>query len=250
MSTLIFTDESGSWHDGDCYVRSWVKIDSIDYPQLEKEVLYGKHKTSVKELKYERFNGNQDKFKGIFAVRFVVFITVSLTEHFQSRDYRILRALQDIPPDTMTRRDALTNAIKQKVINSARNSLFFAYFERQHIENSKGCLLGDTNPDQFRYYVDAPQCQRKEWVAIAQECGIANVSVVEKSNEYPGIELADVIAGCISRKIQGDAMASRIYESFIKDKMSDMTSQSFPNPNLIFYGDFTDEQMRRFRGFR
>lgn len=250
MGIHVFSDESGLWNSGDHYVRSWIKVESEDYLQLKKEVVFAKHNTRVNELKYDKFSRNLREFESIFSVPFDIFITISVPEHFDSKSYTILQTLRDIPVSQSTGGDDLTDAIKEKIISSARNTLFFAYFERYHIMNSMRSLVENVDPQDFEYMVDSPQCLRKEWESIARECGIQNVKVVKRSYDCPGIELADVVAGCVSKKIQGDATACSIYETHIKNKMTDMTSRACPNPNLIFHGEFTDEQKDRLQIFR
>lgn len=246
----LFSDECGVWHSGTYYVRCWIKIGSDEYLRLEKEVIYSKHKAGVKELKYDKFCSNQDKFKNIFSVDYSIFITISAPEHFANRQYTILRTLQGIEVSQSTGGEHLTEAIKRRLINSARNTLFFNYFESQHIENSKAAFIGTDDPLQYKLIVDTPQCLPREWVEIARERGMENVTVVKKSEQCPGVELADVVAGCIFKKIRDDETAVRIYDLYIKEKMIDMTSTDSPNPNLIFYQDFTVAQKTQLNIFR
>jgi hypothetical protein len=44
--------------------------------------------------------------------------------------------------------------------------------------------------------------------------------------------------------------AKDTYDNFIKSKMCDMGSKTYPNPNLIFYQDFTDEEKKQINIFR
>lgn len=55
MKYLIFSDESGKWNEGDYYIRSWIRITPENYDLLRKEVIFSKHETGVKELKWEKF---------------------------------------------------------------------------------------------------------------------------------------------------------------------------------------------------
>lgn len=247
---FIFSDESGMWNTGSYYVRCWIKIRSNEYLQLEKEVIYSKYKTGVKELKYDKFCGNQDEFKNIFSADCSIFITISDPNHCQNIPYTILSTLQNIDVFQSTGGQHLTETIKEKLITSARHTLFFNYFESQHIKTSKDALIGTDDTRNYKYLVDAPQCLSKDWEEIARECGVQELEVVRRSEEHPGIELADVVAGCIFNKIQGDGLAASIYDLHIKNKMTDMTSRDHPNPNLIFHRNFTTAQRTQLNIFR
>jgi hypothetical protein len=246
----IFSDECGRWNSGPYYVRSWIKVHSDDYVQSEKEVIYSKNKADTKELKYDKFCANQNAFRNIFSVRFNVFITISVPEHFARRSYTILKTLQDIQVTQSTGGQDLTDSIKLRLINSARHSLFFNYFEGQHIENSKASFIGSDSPSQYELMVDNPQCYAIEWMEIARDRGIQKVTVIKKSEQCPGIELADVVVGCIFKKVKGDALAMSIYDQHIKNKMIDMTSRENPNPYLIFYRDFSPAEKTKLDVFR
>ena len=249
-SGFVFSDESGSWHSGPVYVRSWVKMSNDVYEQVKREVVYKKHLADVKELKYDKFQCNQGNFNSIFSFDFTVFVTISIPEHFEKRKYTILQTLQGIDISKSTGGEQITESIKTKVINSAKNILYFVYFENHHIKNSQKALIDDLDYDDYEYQIDIPQCQPKEWKVLASENGIKNIKVIRRSEECPGVELADVVAGCIYNKIMGDGTASQIYNDYVKSKMADMASRTYPNPNMIFFQDFTDDQKKLCSGFR
>jgi hypothetical protein len=247
MKYLIFSDESGSWNSGNYYIRSWIKITPENYELLRKEVIFSKHETGVKELKWQRFKSNYQKFKNIFNVDFTIFITVSKPTHFQNRNYSIVSAISSV--SVSTGGQALTEKIKTKIINSAKNELFFNYFEKTHIENSRLALLGNENPDEYKYIIDTPQYLDKEWEEIAKDCEIEQIDVVKKSASDPGIEIADVVSGCIMSLLERKG-GDDIYNECVKPKMLNMSSRSFPNPNLIFYRDFTSTEKAEINIFR
>lgn len=250
VSCFVFSDESGSWHSGPFYVRSWVKVRTDEYERLKSEVARAKSLADVRELKYDNFVGNERLFSPIFSLDFSVFVSLSVPNHFANRTYTILQTLLSIDVAQSTGGEQLTESIKNKVVNSAKNILFFVYFEKQHIRNSVTALVAGMNADEFEYRVDIPQCQPKEWEAIARECGVPNVKIVRRSEDYPGVELADVIAGCIYRKIRGDTIANQIYQRYIRSKMTDMASTTCPNPNLVFFQDFSETERAICAGFR
>jgi len=249
MKYLIFSDESGSWHEEGYYIRSWIRITPTQYPQLQKEIIFAKYKNGgIKELKWDKFKKNSERFKTIFDVDFKIFVTITKTDHFKPQNYNIIKAIEEFP--TSTGGPKLTGKIKNKIINSVKNELFLNYFEKTHIENSKDALLLDEKPEEYKYSIDTPQYLNREWEEIAKECGINNVEIIKKSEKCPGIELADIVCGCISGKIQNNKKAETIYTEFIKPKMLDMYTSKIPNPNLIFYNDFSEEEKKKLNIFR
>jgi len=248
MKYLVFSDESGVWNEGKYYIRSWVRITPENYDLLRKEVVFSKSETGVKELKWEKFRRNIEKFKGIFSVDFSVFITITKPQHFQSRTYNIISAISAVSASTGG--DDLTDKIKTKIINSAKNELFFNFFEKCHIENSKNALLKNEAPQDYKYSIDTPQYLDRGWENIAKDCEIEQIDITKVSASNPGIEVADVISGCIMDSLLNINNARNIYSNFIKSKMCDMTSTTYPNPNLIFYKDFTNDERREINIFR
>ena len=248
MKFLIFSDESGQWNTGKYYIRSWIRITPENYDLLRKEIIFSKYETSVQELKWERFKKNYVKFKNIFSVNFNIFITISKPNHFQLRDYNIITAIDNVPISTGGQE--LTDKIKKKIISSAKNELFFNYFEKIHIGNSKKALLCEENPNDYKYIIDTPQYLDKEWINIAIECGIKQIEIIKISKNVPGIELADIVSGCIMDLLENKEGIKLIYEECIKSKMCNMLSQECPNPNLIFFQDFSDEEKIEMNIFR
>jgi len=133
MDYLIFTDESGSWNEGDYYLRSWVKISPKNYEMLRKDIIFIKHETGIKELKWKPIKNNikriEDAIVSIFNIDFNIFITLSIPGHFQDRlknsKYIILRTLHDIGPEQSTGGEQLTEAIKNKIISAAQHTIFY-----------------------------------------------------------------------------------------------------------------------------
>ncbi len=248
MKYLIFSDESGSWNEGRYYIRSWVKITPENYNLLRKEIIFAKHETGIKELKWKNFKKNYEKLKNIFNVDFEIFITISKPDHFKSRKYNIIDAIEKMSASTGTQE--LTEKIKNKIVNSVKNELFFNYFEKTHIKNSKDAFVANENSEEYEYIIDTPQYLDREWEEIARECGIKQISIEKSSANVPGVELADVISGCIMDLLESKEESGAIYNECIKKKMLDMTSIKFPNPNLVFYQDFTTDDKDKINIFR
>jgi len=248
MKYLIFSDESGCWNEGKYYIRSWIRITPDNYNLLKKEIIFSKYETNVKELKWERFKRNYDKFNNIFNVDFNIFITISKPSHFQLRNYKIITAIDNVPISTGGQE--LTGKIKRKIISSAKNELFFNYFEKIHIENSKKALLCEENANDYKYIIDSPQYLDKEWTNIAIECGIKQIEIIKISKNVPGIELADIVSGCIMDLLENVKGVKQIYKECIQSKMWNMISEECPNPNFIFFPDFSEEEIIEMNIFR
>jgi len=243
---LIFSDESGRWNKGEYYIRSWVRMTLEQYDLLRKEVLFAKTEKNLKELKWKKFKNDYENFKHIFDVDFKAFITISKPKHFKAENYTIRHEIKEATIHTSDGK--LTEKIKERIIYSVEHELFFNYYEKQHIENSVKALLPKKSPESYEYNVDNPQYG--EWKEIAKECGIKDVKIIKKSEASPGIELADVVCGCIRDMIKTDKKAKKIYTECIKPKMSSMGSRSCPNPNLIFHNNFTKEEKKELNIFR
>jgi len=258
MYYLIFSDESGTWKAGNYYIRSWIRISPEDYELIRKDIIFIKHNMNFKELKWKSIKNNAEKIKSniesLFGIEFSLFITISKPKHFikriENNRYNILTTLKEIPSEQYTGGEDFRAIIKDKIIKAAQHTLFFNYFEKLHIENSKKAFVNNIDNTQYKYIIDSPQCQPKDWEKIAKECGIVNLHIEKKSEKVPGIELADLIAGCIKDHLNNDDKANGFYYEYIKKKMADMTSQTLPNPNLIFIGDFSPEEKEKANIFR
>jgi len=197
---------------------------------------------------------NSENFRNIFSTEFNIFITVSIPKHFQNRcddnKYNIIKTLKGLKDDQFTGEEGFIEIIRDKIINSAKHTLFINYFERQHIDNSKKALLDNIDPSGYKYIIDTPQCLDRSWKEIAKECGIINIDIKKRSERVPGIELADVVAGCVHKCLHKNNKASEIYKNQIKNRMMDMSSREYPNPNLIFYQDFSDKEKSHLDIFR
>jgi len=250
MRYLIFSDESGSWHKGDFYIRAWIKINVDEYNLLRKEIIFAKHETGVKELKWSKFKKNKVKFASIFMPKFKVFITVSVPKHIQIKNYTILQTIKNIPSSASTGATAVSTKIKKKILQSVKNTLFLNYFESYHIINSLEAFAKKLKQTGYQYIIDSPQFLNRDWEQIAKDCGIMNIKVEKDSSIVPGIELSDVVAGCVFDCLKGSVQAEDIYYKYIKKKMLNMFSAKLPNPNLIFFQDFDPKEKIKFNFFR
>jgi hypothetical protein len=258
MDYLIFSDESGNWNEGNYYLRSWIRMSPDNYEMLRKDIVFLKHETGIKELKWKSIKNNIRKTENtiisICNIDFIVFITISIPSHFQDQlkenKYTILRTLQSIKPGQSTGGEQVRETIKSKILSAAKHAIFYSVYEKQHIENSRRALVTGIPDESCQFVVDTPQCLDKDWTKIAKECGIININIEKKSENVPGIELADLVTGCIHEYLEGDEKAKEFYRKYIENKMLNMCSRAFPNPNLIFFKDFTSDEKKRANIFR
>ncbi len=250
---LIFSDESGTWNSkSGYYIRSWIKITKEEYKLLKKEVEKLKQENNIKEIKWRKFSKNYKKFDSILKYDFNVFITISRPKHFFEKEnvYNAVINIKRMSLNKFGGRAEIAEKIRKKIIKTVENTLFFNLYEKQHIENTKFAFTKEDGYHSFHLLVDSPQHLKKEWKKIAKEAGFEKVKIVKDSKKEAGIELSDVIAGCIQNMIKKEELATSIYNSFIKPKMVDMTSRDCPNPNLIFYNDFSSQEKSELNIFR
>jgi hypothetical protein len=248
MDYSIFTDESGSWHSGEHYVRSWIKLTESESENLAKEVLYLKYKTGIKEIKYSNFLAQPEEFQKIFSCDFQIYITISAPDKINYESYRVIKTLEGLPVEAFSGAEDMQEMCKSKIISSAKNVLFLNYYERYHLDNAKSALV--TSPeDRYCLHVDSPQFVKKEWTKIALQVFSPlleenfQCNLHSNSKDVPGIEIADCIAGCLQGCLDEKEDAKSIFQSMIKSKMCDMHSRSSPNPNLIFYNELKTKHL-------
>lgn len=251
----IFSDESGSWKNKEnYYIRAWIKIDKDNYNNLIKEVLFSKHKLKkTTEVKWIDVKKNYDEYKNIFGIPlFKVFITISAPVVFFERRYKVVDYLSsDKAENHLGIHDTnIISSLKETLVNSAQNSLFLHHFERHHIRTAKMALVDTNNNEECEYFIDSPQFFKNQWKKVAEEEGIKNITIIEKSENYPGIQIADVVAGCFQDLLRNDSKAENIFAESIKDKMCDMYCRECPNPNIIFHGDETKDLLNRIKQIR
>lgn len=251
----IFSDESGSWTNKEnYYTRAWIKIDKDNYDSLIKEVLFSKDKLEkTTEVKWKNVKRNYDEYKNIFGVpSFQVFITISEPVVFFERSYKVIDYLSgnEVEDHLGTHDTNIISSLKDTLINSAQNSLFLHHFERHHIRTAKMALVDTNNNEEYEFIVDSPQFFKNQWKKVVREEDIENITIIEKSENHSGIQIADVIAGCFQDLLRNDSKAEKIFAESIKDKMCDMYCRECPNPNIIFYGDATKELLNRIKQIR
>ena len=85
---------------------------------------------------------------------------------------------------------------------------------------------------------------------VASEEGLHNVNIIEKSEDIPGIQIADIIAGCFHDLLKNNGKAEKIFANLIKKKMCDMYCKDLPNPNIVFNDTKTRDLFDRIKEIR
>jgi len=251
MKYLIFSDESGNWNSGDYYIRAWIKVNESDHDALCKEILFINNILKVEELKWNGFKTNykqldsKGRLQGLVNLNYELFLTITDTSHFQNKKYNIYNALKgaqffgDLPESIDE------NNLRKRLENTIKSEYFFSIYESQHIKNAKKALMRNSKAD-FDFIIDKPPYLG--WKELAKACGIK--AEVEDSKRCRGIQLADVICGCIKDFTKNNQEAGEIYRGCFKKHMINMYDKNMPNPNLVFIHDFKDREKRRLNIFR
>ncbi len=228
-----------------------MKLSESNYDDLRKEILFIKKILRIQELKWYCFKkkykdlNSKGKLEGLKNIHYEIFITITDTKHFKKKNYRIFSKLYETDIFSNLPESVDKEKLKKRVENTIRREYFFSFYEATHIENAKKALIANSK-DKFEIIVDRPPYQ--DWQELARVCGME--AKIKDSKEYEGIQLADVICGCIRDYVNGDNNVKDIYDECFKVHMRNMKDENIPNPNLIFYKDFNDEERRRLNIFR
>jgi hypothetical protein len=251
----IFSDESGCWKNIDeYYIRAWIAINEENYDILKKELLFVMHNLKkITELKWKNIKNNIDKYKYIFEIpEFNIFITVSKPLQFFNTCYKIIEYLKSKSIENYfgSLDENAVSSLKESIVNSAQNTLFLHIFERHHIRTAKNALVEQSNNAEYEFIIDNPQFPKNQWKKVASEEGLANVKIIEKSEDGLGIQIADIIAGCFHDLLKKNGKAEKVFANFIKKKMCDMYCTDLPNPNIVFNDIKTKDLFDRIKEIR
>jgi hypothetical protein len=250
LKFYIFSDESGTWHSDDVYVRAWVIISEDEHIKLINKIGEINEKLGSKEVKWKTVAGNSSCFKEFSDINFRFFITVSSPLDIDwNNKYKILRDFNEKINsfDFGKLDDDLVNSIKKKIYDDIKNVLFLHYYERFHIENAtKGIekIIKPTDYDLI-YRIDPPQMSIDGWKDVLLK--ISNKKPeFPKSERDPGIQFADIVAGCCRSLFMNDSNFQKAKDFFvvIKGKMI-RKDKDIPNPNMIFYKEMNEDLKER-----
>jgi len=246
----VFSDESGHWSQEGLYIRSWVGLSEETYIKLKAKISLFKEINGLKsELKY---NENHD-YSLFCNLDFDVYFTITFTEEFRSRSFQIINLLdeQDNSFFVINNRN-----IKERIINSVKNSLFLNIFEYHHLKNAL-LYFNQNIPNNAKLLViDTPQYQNRHWVDIFRELRPNNnfkLKIINKSENVDGIQFADILAGTLN-KILSNLSVNNIFERTIVSKFSfdnGPNNAFMNNPQIVMWKDEHRtfiEQLKNLRG--
>lgn len=196
---FVFSDETGHWNDEEFYIRSWVILSEKEYYLLKDKIGLCKKLNNVKsEIKF----GEGHDYSVFEDLQFNVYFTLTFCNDFKKRSFSIINKItsQDNSNFSINGRE-----IKDKILNTLKNSLFLNIYEFFHIKNTLSFIKNKFPHDSFIFFIDSPQCQNNDWKDIFQELNKERfkISIINRSEEECGIQFADIIVGNI-RKILKD----------------------------------------------
>lgn len=245
---FVFSDESGSWHDISCdaYVRSWIVVHESDYGKLVNVIDYLNSEIGCSELTWKTISGHQRLWPLLERFEYRVFLTISCPKDIRwESKYRITRSfpIQIENFDFGEIDDALVILLKKKIFNDIRNILFLKYYEKTHIENAKKGIdrILPARDNLLIYRVDPPQMSQDGWRDILYAISPDVQIEFPKSHTDPGIQFADIIAGCVRSFLLSDDHhnQAKLFIPRFRSKIISKNAEN-PNPNLIFFNEIND----------
>ena len=224
----IFSDESGSVYTTEqpYYVRSFIFIKEENYkssphnPNNLQDVFsrIQKKANRSKEVKFNDFESDPARYKPIFDnVEFKAYVVfANVRDDFLKRKnpYKLQEGLKKFLAEFTDQDDIpYKEGLEKKLSAAIYYHFWLHYFEKYIIRNSKAVLkyyykLDITESQEYQYYFDTPQFNDKDYKRIVAKnddkkdyrISEDRVKIVKKSEDWKGIQLADMVAGSV-RKI-------------------------------------------------
>lgn len=245
---FVFSDESGSWHDPrEVYVRAWVVVHESSYDALVEAMSNISTDLKCNEVRWKILANNPSHFDVVEKFDYRVFLTVSSPADIKwERKYRITR---DFPTQIQNLDfgeidEALSELIKKKMFDDIKYVLFLNFYEKTHIENAKEGIerVLPKRENLLIYRVDPPQMSKDGWKSLLHTISPGVEIEFPKSQSDPGIQFADVIAGCVkSFLVEDDYLdQSKILIPKFREKLIPKHAKN-PNPNLIFFKEINEK---------
>ena len=185
----------------------------------------------TQNIKWElKFHENHDYT--IFSdLDFQVYFTVTLNQDFKDRNFNIITHLNEQNTELFN----INNIdVKDRIISSIKNTLFLNIFEYHHLKNALNFFNSLHPEDNFNFIIDTPQYQNKHWTKIFRSLrpdDSFNLQIVSKSENFEGIQLADILAGNLNKIISNEEITRNSLNSFEKKIVSNF---DFGNPHEPF----------------
>ncbi|HIG94832.1 MAG TPA: hypothetical protein HA283_04515 [Nanoarchaeota archaeon] len=239
VQKFVFSDETGHWNEGECYIRSWIIVSEDDYLMLKNKMNLCKKINNVKgEIKF----GEGHDYSLFEDLNFNAYFTLTFCNDFKSRNFNLINQInsQDISSLTINNRN-----IKEKILNTLKNSLFLNIYEFFHIKNTILFLQNKYPSENFIFFIDSPQCQNNDWKDIFQEVySEFKLKIINRSEDEIGIQFADILAGNVKkilRNIDSYLSGSKILNNFDKKIISNFSQSNggssafLNNPQIVMW---------------
>lgn len=216
----IFSDESGTVYTTEqpYYVRSFIFIKEENYKKLKEEFSRLQENTGVKEVKFDKFVANPQAYGSIFNIEFeayVVYANVRKDFLNRKRRYNYEDGLNEFFKSELFDDEVVKpfkESVQEKIRNAFKSFVWLHYFEKYFIKYSKDALryyyeLKIADSKEYRYYFDVPQFTKKDYERIVTDDPIRDYQIskdrvsIVKSEEWEGIQLADIVAGSVKKML-------------------------------------------------
>ncbi|MFA5518247.1 MAG: hypothetical protein WDA74_03240 [Spirochaetota bacterium] len=192
---FVFSDETGHWNEEEYYIRSWIVLTEEDYFILKDKMELCKKINNVRgEIKF----GDGHDYSLFEDLNFEAYFTLTFCNDFKTRNFNLINQIngQDESSLNINGRN-----IKEKILNTLKNSLFLNIYEFFHIKNTLLFIKSKFPDKKFIFLIDSPQCQNNDWKDIFQEVNDNNfkLKIINRSEDEIGIQFADIIAGNIKK---------------------------------------------------
>lgn len=241
----VFSDETGHWND-EVYIQSWAIISEEEYMKLQNKIRLLKQINNIKgELKY---SCGYD-YSLLMDLKFEVYFTITFCDDFRMRNFRLINHLNSQEDDLFMAKE---KNIKGKIMNAVKNSIFLNIYEYYHLENSIKFFKEKFFNSNIIFFIDNPQYQNRDWKEIFSEAGGDSFSliIVNKSEEFEGIQLADVLVGSMNNILKKIKKNSKFndFEKLILSKFSQHNGPNkkhLNNPQIIMWDEKHEEFVRQ-----
>lgn len=231
----VFSDESGTWHKGNMYVRSWVCLDEDQYLRLKGKMALFRELNGLKnEIKFNE-NHNYSMFLDL---NFTNYYSVSFVDQILSRNLDLVKYLETADESlfVLNKKD-----IRDIIVKKTRHMMFLHIFEYHHMQNAIRFFDARFAGKTINFLVDTPQANDKEWKAIFKklETDKFTARTVKSSENYDGILFADIVAGNVRKILENLDSASNM-NSFERKLIKQFSQRNGPdifknNPQIVMW---------------
>ncbi len=231
----VFSDERGHRCDSRLYLRSWIILSEKELMKLKNKIDLLKKKCGKKsELKYS--SGHD--YNIFMDLDFDVYFTITFCEDFNERNFDLIKELDQKENSFFNFRE---KNIKEKIVNTIKHSIFLNIYEFYHLENFIKFLDKRYENKKIFFFIDSPQYQNRDWEEMFSELkSKENLKIVNRSEDFEGIQFADVLAGSMEKiltKVESDSSLND-FEKFLVTKFSQQNGSEkrfLNNPQIIFW---------------